>query len=225
MKFLLTALLLATTSATASSLPERVHLVATDWCPFTCEIGRNGIVEVKLRRHFARLGIELTIDYQPWVRALALAEQGRVDGVVTLSEGESEILLTSDYPIHHFQDCFYRRNDSDWQYHDADSLTEVRLGAVAGYGYGEAVDQHINQQAKRVALIGGSNTPQRLIDMLASERVDAIIAERSIAAPYLHSRQISQAGCLAEQPLYIGLAPQRPWAEALLARLEQLMSP
>ncbi|WP_158584184.1 substrate-binding periplasmic protein [Salinibius halmophilus] len=221
MKFVVATLSAVTLSyAQAQSLPEQITLAATDWCPFTCAAAQNGKVETKLRRYFSRLGVTLTVEYYPWVRAVTLAEQGDLDGVVTLSEGESDVLVHGDVPIHYYQDCFYTRQESDWQYHNINDLTDMKLGSVDGYSYSREIDSYIRDYPRNGAQISGVNTVPRLMGMLESGNVDAIIAEKSIAQLWLPTYKIQQSTCLTEQPLYVAFNPNRTWVNLAIEGIE-----
>lgn len=220
----ISTMIVASSTWANNHLPNRVVLAATDWCPFTCPASQNGRVETTLKRHFAKIGVQLEITYLPWVRALKLAEVAEVDGVVTLANGESDILIHGQQPIQTYQDCFYTRPESTWKYLSKDSLVNVNLGSVAGYSYDDSIDLYIEQYPTQGAQITGSKTVPRLMGMLESGHLDAIIAERSIASLWLPTYQVKETTCLQEQPLYIGLNPGQTWASSLLDALDQQIS-
>lgn len=222
MKLVVAALgIWALANSQASELPTSITLAATDWCPFTCAAAQNGRVETQLRRYLARLNIELNIVYYPWIRALRLAEQGEVDGVVTLSKGESSVLVHGQVPLHYFQDCFYTRSNDGWQYHAIDDLIGKRLGSVDGYSYTPEIDAYIRDFPKHGAQLSGVNTVPRLLGMLESGSIDTAIAEQSIAALWLKSFDVQQASCLAPQPLFVAFNPNRAWLATVIDGIEQ----
>lgn len=226
MKFAIaaTALAIVSTGIAENEFPEQVVLAATDWCPFTCPASQNGRVETALKRHFAKIGVQLNITYLPWMRALKLAELAEVDGVVTMTTGESDILIHGQQPIETYQDCFYTRPDSSWQYLNDQSLINVNLGSVAGYSYSEHIDLYIEKHPSQGAQITGTNTVPRLMGMVANGHLDAMIAERSIASLWLPTYQVKVASCLEEQPLFVGLNPSLPWANSFIDELDQQLA-
>lgn len=220
------------TSSTASVLlPKQLTFAAAQWCPYSCGDGR-GIVSDYLHEIFAQQGIELIVKTIPWSRALQEARFGHIDGVLTLVPGEAQALLMPEVATMHYQDCFYTRPGSDWQFTGVTSLPQQVLGVVQDYSFDGAMDDYIKNNAnnpQRLQSMVGSQPSLRLINMLQRGRIDTYLDDKRVMSYSLKQLQqapnaLLNAGCLAEKPLYLGLSPQPAWAHHLLKQLNKALA-
>lgn len=226
------ALLLA--AAGLAALPVRanrpvIELAAADWPPYSIagDARRPGIADEQLRAVFGRLGWTLRVHHLPWSRAVHEARDGRrVQGLLTAVPAEAQGLLLTRTPSFHYEVGLYTRADSRWQYRDARSLQEVKLGVVAAYGYGSPLDEHLAdpRQADRVLRLSGDDTVTRLLGLLQIGRIDAMAEDRLVLAWTALRRGVAasswrEAGRLPPQPVYLALNPGVPGVQRLLAQL------
>ena len=193
--------------------PTVITLATTSWCPYTCGQNKDdsGIIGVYLREVFSTLGIQLHIETYPWSRAIHMAQQGQVDGLLTAIPEEAPNLLFTKVPTATFQMCFYTQKDNDWQYSTPINIGANKLAVIQNYGYGEPVDSFIKNKSDIVKL-SGLDSSKRLLDLLIKKRVDIIIGDSMVLG---WSAQINnfdlhtskQAGCLPESPFYLALTP------------------
>ena len=202
--------------AGAETPPPVLHLASTDWCPYTCEShpAGKGIVADYIRQLLEPYGVELTISFYPWSRAVAQATTGEVDGLLTAVPEEAPGLLFTKTATTSYQMCFYARPGEQWQFTDAASLSAIKLGVSQGYSYGEPVDHHIAlaQGKGSVTAIRGENSVARLWGMLLLNRFDAFIEDQTVVALQSHEQAfdltgLSHAGCLTERPFYLAFYP------------------
>jgi ABC-type amino acid transport substrate-binding protein len=79
------ALLAMAGVAAAADAPQKkvVMLATTEWAPYIGqELPERGYVHILATRAFARSGYEAQIRFYPWARALALAREGKVAGLM-----------------------------------------------------------------------------------------------------------------------------------------------
>lgn len=227
---LIAALCLLPLAASPVRAAEKtLTLASTDWCPYVCSAdpAHPGIVTEFLTELLARQGVSLKVEHYPWSRAIYLANKGTLDGLLTASPGEAPGLLLSSQPTWTYQVCFLTRSDSHWEFLDFSSLSAVTLGYVQGYGYGQALDRYLADPANagRVRPISGNQVIGRLIGMLRAGHVDTIAEDRLVAGWALRGQdQLREAGCLAAQPFYLALAPNRAEHAQLLDQLETALA-
>ena len=206
-----------------------IELAAADWPPYSIagDPRRPGIADEQLRAVFARLGWTLRVRHLPWSRAVHEARDGRrVQGLLTAVPAEAQGLLLTRSPSFHYEVGLYTRTDSRWQYRDAGSLREIKLGVVAAYGYGSPLDEHLADpaQAEHVLRLSGDDTVVRLLALLQIQRIDAFAEDRAVLQWTALRRGVAEsswreAGRLPPQPVYLALNPKLPGVQALLAQL------
>ena len=215
MKLNLTLLIISVFFIFSSHAKVTLTLATTHWCPYTCDYNGNkhGVVGDILESSLLAHSINLKIEYYPWSRAIQLANQNKVDGLLTATLQESPDLIFSKSPIGSYQMCFYTKVTNPWVYQPNLNLGKNKLAVVQDYGYGEPLDPYIDENKdNNLVFISGSNSTNRLIKMLQMERVDIIIEDRNVIQwtvikNNLDTSLIKEAGCLKEQPFYLALSP------------------
>lgn len=215
----------------ANNLPKTLSLAATQWCPYVCENNDNmpGIAIEYLTYLTAQLDIELKVSFFPWSRALHTVKSSQLHGLVTAVKSEAPSLKFSTVPTMTYQSCFFTSPNSNWQYQGKDSLTEIKLGVIANYGYGEPIDSYLKktEHHEHIVQLSGNSGISRLIKLLAAKRLDAYIADK-IVSQWVKKQeklnyQLKIAGCLNAQPFYIALDPNIVWGDELLANINNAL--
>lgn len=123
---------------------DTVNLVTLNWAPFLGkDMQDGGFVAQVVRKAFASQGDDVVIQFYPWGRCMALAEDGRVDGVIGAWYNDeratkfyySEPLLTN-------RKIFFTTRDSNVpaSFSSLNSLSAYTIGTVKGYTYTEDFD-------------------------------------------------------------------------------------
>ncbi len=209
----------------ASKIPRVIHLATTDWCPYACEADVNhqaGMVHEYLTQIFSEQGIQLKIEFFPWSRAIKQVDGGRLDGLLTAVHAEAPNLLFTHAPTMGYRVCFYTRKTIKWRYGGIDSLKEINLAVIQDYGYGEPLDDYINNLQPHGLTIIKSGGITRLLRMLMADRFDVFIGDSNVVAWRLQESMnvLRNAGCLNENPFYVAFNPQREWAAKLIKKLD-----
>lgn len=202
-----------------NKLPEEITLATTDWQPYTKGFSNEkpGIVCEYVTQILAKNNIKLKILHYPWTRAIDLANQGKVNGLLTAVKSEAPNLLLTKTPIMNYSISFFMRNSSVATYKAPEVLIETQLvlGAIQDYGYGNPVDAFIqNQQNReRLKLLTGNNGIKRLIELLQHNRIDMFVGDKLVVEATLKQHSISSnsiqnIGSLAANPFYLALNPQ-----------------
>lgn len=198
----------------ASHAKKTVTLASTNWCPYTCDYNgnRHGLVGEILQNSLGTLGFDLKIEYYPWSRAIQLANQNKVDGLLTATRAEAPNLLFSASPIGSYQMCFYSKGTNPWRYQSDLDLGSNKLAIIQDYGYGQPLDTYINtNKSGNVISISGENSTYRLLKLLQLGRADIIIEDPKVLKWMAHTKKIDisyikEVGCLKEQPFYLALS-------------------
>ena len=227
------------------SLPDQLTFAATHWCPYSCAPDnpagsdhsnhKPGIISEYLTQLLGDNGIQLNIRFLPWSRALAEANNGAVDGLLTVVPEESGILLMPEVPITRYQDCFFVPPESSWQYQGKESLPSVRLAYIQDYGYNEPLHSYIQNtdNAANLFEVSGAEPSRRLVRLVQAGRADALIEEKRVTrwAQHQHQQQqrektvaLKQAGCLESKPFYVAISPQHSQAKQLIQLFNTLLS-
>ena len=223
------ALALSSTSQPTAAA-EPVRLASLEWEPY---IGPNlpeqGYVAALIRAAFAEEGLEVEFRYYPWARALHLARNGSVEGLVPEyfdASRESEFAFSDPFPGGPL--VFYRRRDTAIAF-AADpatepetafrALTEWRFGVVRGYLNTPAFDA-ADYLFKEEASDDATN-----LRKLAFGRIDLAVVDRNVAEHLMRTRYPDYPAKLeamqpplAELDLFIAFARTSPRMEEIRAR-------
>ena len=132
-----------------------------------------------LTEAFRRAGYSVKIRFMPWVRCLADAKAGVIDGVFGATRTprrESEFLFTDEVLWQEVQAAFARADDRGDYRPTVDGLADARVGLMNGSATGAEFDQAI--AGKRLRHVEFATSFDSLLLMLTGQRVDVIIADR-----------------------------------------------
>ncbi|KAF1066362.1 MAG: hypothetical protein GAK45_01945 [Pseudomonas citronellolis] len=219
------ATLLCTLACEAAAAP--LQLAGTDWCPYLCP--DNAQYPGYLLEALAEVLPEAPhFQAMPWSRALQMARDGQIDGVIGAYAEESDGLLIGHEPIGWVSMHFYTRADSHWRYTGPASLEHLRVGLVQGYSYGPKLDAwrdaHLGDH-QRVQILSGEQVLQRNLQKLLRGRIDVLLEDHRMVAYQLRQRglrlQVRDAGQLPQRrPMYVALSPQAKDAGERLRTLD-----
>lgn len=204
----LTFMIFTTGLATAATITVR----ADSWPPYNDEpkSSKPGYMIEIIEEIFSSQGHEIDYQLMPWPRSLDSVRKGNYDAVVGTDPAESPDFVYPANPLGVSHNGFYVKKGSTWKYAGIDSLKQVRLGIIDGYGYTPALDKYIeeNKGRKIFAATGDAALPQ-LLKMLKAGRLDVVLENSSVMSHNLQENQLTNdiinAG-LAEQKLDIFMA-------------------
>jgi polar amino acid transport system substrate-binding protein len=203
------AALLAAVHLMAMPSVDTIYLVSTNYPPYYGKgLVDGGVLTQITTEAFRRAGYTLKVEWLPWARAVNIAKEGRVDGVMGIwYSKEREDDFAFSLPLLNTEVGFYRRADSRISFKSLQDLKPYRIGVVrsstgpkgfdqAGLTIDEAVD-------------GESN-----LRKLDARRVDLALIEKS-AAEYLIANKLIDfkdwlvwTGPLEVMPMYVGFSRQ-----------------
>jgi len=159
-------------------MPKSIHLVEDPWPPYTygelsSEPQKGSVVEA-LAYIFKNMELKLTL--YPWKRALAMAKEGKVDGLMLTLETQErkEDFIFSD-PLFYDEIVFITRADTTLRYEGLHSLQGITIGTVHGSKYSDEFQEAILN--KRIQ-IEPADELQTNIKKLMNKRIDVMIASK-----------------------------------------------
>jgi len=207
-----------------------------DYCPLSCNpaSGKNGLGYDLAKHIYAQLGWQVKYEYVPFQRAIAYFKQGRVDLIPGVDKDNNSDFIDaqlSNVPIIEPRMCFYTRSDDPWVYQGIPSLSQGRLGAIAGYYYWPELKEYIAQHKKdgKVDSIAAENAVELSLHKLIKRRFD-FFAELRPAVEYHLMRtslkpHIREANCLMKFPLYMAFRADFKAAKELNAHWDKNLLP
>jgi len=129
-----------------------------------------------------RAGYPVEIRLMPWVRCLAEAKSGEVDGVFSvfkLPERERYLAFPKE-ALTHQTIAFFARRDSSMAFHgDFSALSEVGIAVITGTSYGPRFDSAL--QKGTFHHVEQGNSIQNNLRMLDFNHVDLVVSFRQVA--------------------------------------------
>jgi polar amino acid transport system substrate-binding protein len=160
-----------------SASAETVEAATVDWAPYYgSTLEKDGVIAALARAAFQERGYDLTVDFIPWKRAVAMTERGRYDAVLGAyyTEDRSKRFHYSE-PFYDIELGLMTRNDVGVErYGTLKDLTDYTIGVSDGYSYGESFD---NADFLRKQSAANQTLNVR---KLFGERVDIIAMARGI---------------------------------------------
>jgi polar amino acid transport system substrate-binding protein len=170
------ALIVGSLFALHAGAGQTVTLATTDYPPYYGSLlAQGGVIAEIAREALKRCGYTLAIEWYPWARALRLAQEGGVDGLLGVwRSAEREQWLAYSLPLPANQVGFFRRADSPIAFKAMGELRSQRIGVVRGY---------VNPKAFVEARL---NTEEAVDDTanlrkLGAGRVDLILIDKGVA--------------------------------------------
>lgn len=212
-------------------LPARAdafNITITEWCPYMCTAaGPRGFTTDIVEAAFKSQGHEVNFRALPWLRALDLTRKGETDGSLAPAKAEAPDFIFPDIPVSHQQMCFFTRADHSWSYEGVRSLAAIRLGFLANLSLPGVMDYiQAHQGSNRVQPIPDDQFMTKNFKKIDHGRIDALIDDRNVVYYYMQQQKIEDstyrlAGCLDDEPIYLGLTPAHPEKSARLAKIYQ----
>ena len=223
----LTSSAVAIMSLSNPAAAQPITITVSEWCPYMCTTGeRAGAVVEMTEAALATQGVDVAFEAYPWVRAIDVTRAGETAAALAPARGETPDFVFPDVPISHQQMCFFTRADSDWEYVDVESLEGVSFGVMEGLSLPGLEDYvEANLRTPAIQEISGERFMEQNLHKLHAGRIDAVIDDRAVVLYYLqqhewNSEDFRVAGCLAAEPIYLGISPAPELAESSAALSE-----
>lgn len=183
-------------------------MIAADvWCPVNCSdtADKPGYMIDVARHIFNQKGIETEYKIMPWARAIIEAKKGHINAVVGAFKNDALGFIYPNQELGLISNSFFTTSNENWRYLGTDSLSNMRLGVIKGYDYGESLNQYIQlniNNSRLQILTGEDDVLSRAVNMLVADRIDVLV-ESDIVFWY----RVNQLG-LSKQMKYVGQASE-----------------
>ncbi|HAW92432.1 MULTISPECIES: hypothetical protein [unclassified Arsukibacterium] len=168
-------------------LAEEFQFVDSTFCPFICDPvveGREGFVIDILRDALATQNHTMNFTIVPYKRALSMVRSGEAHALPDIYQADAPDLIIGNAVLRFGNNQFFVRQDFKWRYTSSDSWNEIMIGVVDGYTFAhKEFDEYLKKQKEnpnsKVLFIGGEHAYTRLIKLLLSNRIDAIVDDKA----------------------------------------------
>ena len=195
---------------------KEIILASDYWCPYSCmpNTKYSGYLVELAEKVFESYGIKVKYKLMPWVEAITDAKEGRIDGVIGISNGEED-LVVSKTPLVYSTIGAFTKEDSDWVYDGIESLNGKRITMVFGYDLGDTIRRHISRNYPinpRLFIIEmGNEGVIDSINNLLDKKADIYVEDEAVVNHYLknkHIHGIKNSGKINEAvfPIYIAFS-------------------
>lgn len=224
---LFTSLLYPTNSVFSS---EIVTLVANNWCPQHClnDSGKPGYLVEIAQAALAEEGIQSTVTFEPWLRAVNDVETNKRDGLLTVAVSEQQHLPRHQEPLATQRFCFYTLNREKIQLNYLSDFRRKTIAFVKGNDLGREFMKYISDKNNGVTLHmiapGTEEFAPRIFQFLRSGRVQGVAITEDMGDYYLGNnpevkKQVRKGFCSPSEFLHIGLSPKNPARTRQVGRL------
>lgn len=213
----------------ASAFGKVLTIAADTWCPYNCDASsreRGFMIDV-VSEVLSKHGYSVSYRNESWTKALQEVQDGAVDAVVGAGSTESEKLVVAKEPLGVNKTCFYTLAGSGWKYTGVGSLSDVRLGVIAGYLYGGETDLYVDKTRtnyEKLQLVTGDKPLLQNVKKLQAGRIDALVENEMVMTFSSHKFALlglRNAGCDKEMPLYIAFSPKHAESKRLAEYVNQ----
>lgn len=168
-------LILLFSSTQIIAYEKKVTIVSTEFPPFTSKHLENyGYSTDIVIQSFEEVGYKVEIKLYPWARALSLAKEGKVDGILAWHTKEREKWFLYSHPVIPQIVGFYKRKKDTITLKNLEDLKSYKIGYVQGYAIPSAL-KDLNLEINLV-----TRDSQNLYK-LAVERIDLVLIYKSLA--------------------------------------------
>jgi polar amino acid transport system substrate-binding protein len=251
MKALIGLLLFVSPSAWANASDKKTLTLRADvWCPFNCEpdAKQPGYMVEIAKRAFKDSKIEVEYKTLTWPRAIVDARDNKIDGIIGAATTDAPDFVYPDESLGLIKNCFYTLSDSKWTYKDSKSFSEISIGTIKGYSYGDPFDAYVSEQEKlaedrkkdktkkassglteNIQVVSGDAGLELNYKKLQAKRIGAFIEEQNVLKSFMQTKKIAEStlknvGCVKEDKVYIAFGPTNPNAKAYAKLLSDTVS-
>lgn len=227
-------ILFAIASVHAGERERKSLVIAGDyWCPYNCnpESVRPGFLVELAKRALYIYGIDVEYRMIPWSQALEEVSDGKVDGIIGISNPKGKKLLSTELPLDYSSSSAFTRVDTDWTYDGISSLRGKKIGVIMDYKIDESINQYIGSNYTvnpgMFVIEDGANAVIDSIANLIDKETDVYIEDERVIQYYSQetglAKSIRNAGKMTKEklPVYIAFSADIPNIKKYISYLEE----
>lgn len=190
----LIALLLSLTTICVAARAETIRIRSDYWFPYNGEPGaaKEGYMIDLLRAAAKSHGDTLDYRLMDWDLALEQTLAGNQDCVVgaIVEDAPQHALSALDWGLS--RTVILALHDAPIQVSSLEDLRPLRIGAVAGYAYGDELDAILNSEGVRTTRVEASRRAFPLLVMyLVTKKIDVIVEDEAVATAALYELKLT----------------------------------
>lgn len=197
---------------------DTISIRSDNWCPYACDGGAMpGYMVEATRAIFAKHGHKIDFKTSHWINAIKDTRANKVTALIGCSRADAPDFIFPERPLGQMINYYFVNKNSNWSYHGRQSLTGKRIGVIANYSYGDAVDNLVKTKHKSLIVISGPDPLGQIFKKMASGELDAFVESPVVLSFNLGKRKLALdtfkpvSGNLANDPdLYIAFSPNNP---------------
>lgn len=172
---------------------EEILIGVIDYPPFEYvedgELTGPGVEIV--REAFNRMGYEYKMELYPWARLLKDTGAGKVDVMLDVyyTDERAKTLIYSQEPYGIFPQTFVKRKGKDFSYQTLDDVSDVSIGIIRDYHYGEEFHKKIDDGTLSVDY---ADDIDKNFQKLLKERIDVIAETYYSAKGYIEKNNLEE---------------------------------
>lgn len=224
----LTALLGAGPTTSRVEAADLIRLTSGEWQPY---VSRNaphhGFASHIIERAFALVGVRVEWGFFPWARSMALAGRTGWNGTAIWIESEERHrdFLLSD-PVVPSKWVFFHLKTSPVEWTSMEDLSSLRIGATAGYFYGERFQE---AEMSGVLQVSRARSDEVNLKNLLNGRIDVFPGELMVTYAQIRDTftwseaiRITHSDTLIHvQPLHLLISKKSARSQELLERFNR----
>ncbi len=205
------------------SWAETLRITNGEWPPFTSQNQpHGGPLSRTVAEAFKQAGITVEYGYFPWKRAYDYARSGAWDGSVGWARNAAHLKdFVMSEPVLHVDKVLFYRKATPIGWLRVEDLKRWRLGATAGYSYGDEWDDAVRNGVLRVETV---TLDAQNLRKLLENRLDAVAMDLDVGLYLLRTAFTPQQSdqftyhprSLSRTPLSLALSRGNPASPALI---------
>ncbi len=203
----------------ANVMADEITLATDLWCPYACDPNSKtpGFMVEIAKEIFEKKGHKINYKIINWARAIALAKEDEINGVISASRADVVGFILPTIPTGYNSNFFWTIKDSKFIYKDIDSLKGLKVGVINAYSYGDEVDLAVSKKHPSFSTVSGENALLKLIKMTEAKRLEAFV-ENPFVLKYLlkdlpkyqDSFKAVSKNIANDPDLFIAFSPKNP---------------
>jgi len=223
MKKLLVLMVFTCLSVSVSA--QTIKLATGEWAPYTSSSDPNGkVAEIVVKEAFAQVGVTVTFEHFPWVRAYKAVIEGSHHGTFPwyATDKRKQETFYSKSSILDDTEVFFKKRNSNFDWKTLEDLKKYKIGGIIGYS-------HIDRFKAAGVKFAGVKNEKLNFQKLLSDRIDSFPASKLVGY-YLLKNEFKEAELsqithveqpLSEAGMYVLFSRKMPDYEALAEKFDQ----
>lgn len=216
---LMVALNLATILTTEIVKADTISIRSDLWCPYACDetSPRPGYMVETVKYIFAKHGHRIDFKTTNWVNAIKETRSNKINALIGCSHSDAPDFIFPERPLGQMINHYFVGKNSKWTYKGRQSLTGRRVGVIAGYTYGDGVDNLVKTKHKSLVIFTGHDPLGQMLKAADNGTIDAFVESPMVLRFYLSGKKIPLDAYkpvspnMANDPdLFISFSPNNP---------------